>query len=109
MIEIRSEILKNAINDSKYSQAGVAKVIGISASTLSNAIKTGKMKRETLANVCETIGVKYENVAVPIEKQVHSISTVPINAQFLRDEIDKWSKVNHFYPFSKAVRYLSKR
>lgn len=109
MVEIRSEVLKNAINNSKYSQAGVAKAIGISVSTLSNAIKTGKMKRETLANICETIGVKYENVAVPIEKQVHSISTVPINSQFLRDEIDKWSKVNHFYPFSKAVRYLSKR
>lgn len=109
MVEIRSEVLKNAINNSRYSQAGIAKAIGISVSTLSNAIKTGKMKRETLANICETIGVKYENVAVPIEKQVHSISTVPINSQFLKDEIDKWSKINHFYPFSKAVRYLSKR
>ena len=109
MVEIRSEVLKNAINNSKYTQAGIAKDIGISVSTLSNAIKTGKMKRETLANICETIGVKYENIAVPIEKQVHSNSTVPINSKFLKDEIDKWSKVNHFYPFSKAVRYLSKR
>lgn len=109
MVEIRSEVLKNAINNSKYSQAGIAKAIGISVSTLSNAIKTGRMKRETLANLCETVGAKYENIAVPIEKQVHSISTVPINSKFLRDEIDKWSKVNHFYPFSKAVHYLSKR
>lgn len=107
-IEIRPEVLLEEMDKQKYKQKDLAKKLGISPSTLSYSIKRRKLSLVTATNLCEILNINLSDIqASNNTASQSSISNIPINVNYLQQELDKYGYTNNISSKKSVQRLLS--